>query len=172
MASEAPSDSDIPENSLEEPDMGWERYIGLEDVLNSYDTVVEIYSGSQFFDPGSEALDQSNTEYHGLDQEVLQPGWDYESRSEGLELIRERLDGNSIVLAFGFDGRDLPNYSDISGELDSRGNWWDHPERLHADMLVDDQTYSGALRPPKGSEINPHVLRDGGELRDVLHIHQ
>lgn len=171
MSSEVHNNRDTAETELKESGIDWERYIGLENILDSYDTIVEVYDGSQLLNPDSETLDRHDAEYHSLANEVVQPGWDYNSRSEGIEFIRERLEGRSLVLAFGFDGEDLPNYSEVGGELDPRGNWWDQPERLPADVMVDDQTYSGALRPPKASEISPHVFRnDDGELRDVFHI--
>lgn len=169
MASEVHPDHDKLENASTDSNITWDRYLGLEDILSSYDTVVEIYSDSPTLNPGSEYLDRNNAVYHGLNEELLQPGWDYESKSDGIELISERLDGDSIVVAFGFDGEELPNYDQIS-ELDSRGNWWDHPERLPADMLVDDQTYTGALKPPRESSVSHHTFRNGSDLRDVHRI--
>lgn len=172
MSSEIRNDPDIDETSLERVQVGWERHIALEDILSSYDTVIELYDGEEFFNPSEEELNEYNAKYQALDDERVVPGWKYDSRSDGIDFIRERLNGNTLVVALGFDGENLPNYTEMTGELDSRGNWWDHPEFLQADLMVDDETYSGALRPPKGSDTSPHVLSNGKHMRDVLHISQ
>ena len=170
MSSEIRDGPDVDETSLEGVQVDWSRYIGLEDILSSYDTVIEIYDGEKFFNPSEEELNEHNANYQALSDESLVPGWDYDSRNDGVDFIQEQLSGNSIVVAFGFDGENLPNYAEMTDGLDPRGNWWDHPEYLSADLMVDDETYSGALRPPKNFESSPHVLRDGRRMRDVLHL--
>lgn len=169
MSSEIRDSSDTDKNSLEGVQLDWDRYIGLENILGSYDAVIEIYDQEKFLNPSEEELNEHNTNYQALSDENLVPAWQYDSRNDGLDFIQEQLSGNSIVVAFGFDGEDIPNYAEMTESLDSRGNWWDHPEYLSADLMVDVETYSGALRPPKESEISSHVLRNkDGKLRDIF----
>lgn len=170
VSSEILDASDTTETSLEDVQVDLDRYMGLENILNRYDAVVEVYDGSAFLEPTEEELDRSSTDYHALTGDALVLGWNYDSKTGGLETVQEKLSGDAVVLAFGFDGQDLPNYQEMNGELDSRGNWWDHPEFLDADMVVDDETYSGALRPPKKADVSSHVLRGGKGMRDVFHL--
>lgn len=170
MSSEIRRTDQNNEIGLDDPDSSWERYIDLDDILNQYDTVIEIFDGERAIKPDSATLEQYDANYISLNDDIIQPGWEYNDHNPSIQQIRERLNGRSVILAFGFEGQNLPDYAELGDDLDSKGNWWDHPESLNADFIVDDETYTGALRPPKQAEINPYTLKTGDDIYDVLHI--
>lgn len=175
--------SEVEENLQNTATMGesasidWDRYIDFNDVFGEYDTVIEIYSNKPAFYPGENLLEDHRTDYIGINDEmfdegVIEPGWDYESPGNSIKRIKERLEGKSVVVAFGYDGENLPHYSDLNGGLDSRGNWWDHPELVPADFLLDEDTYKGAFRAPRSADVASHVFRNNSDMTDVRHISQ
>ena len=158
-------------------DLDWNRYIGPDSILEGYDTVIEIYSGDTHFSPDESSLEQYDTDYIALnddsiDERTVEPGWHYESRSDSIEAINERLERETLVLAFGHAGSDLPNYTELSEGLNSDGNWWDHPEDVYADFLVDKDTYEGAFKTPRTASVQAHFLRGENGLTDVMHVSQ
>lgn len=136
----------------------WSALISEQDLLEAYDTVIEIHDGTPYLE---------NDDIEAVGEEVLLPsGEAYDGEGESLKVLRERLDGNSLVVAFGFEGRDLPNYSRLVDEdVKAEGNWWDNPEELDTDYLFDSETYTGAVNVP-GFE-GKHVFASEDVNRDV-----
>jgi len=140
-----------------------ERFLDYSDLVDSYDTVIEVYDGSQVV---------SGDEVVGMTGDVLMPSDDaYDSRGQSLDELREELNGDTLVMAFGFSGEDLPDYVQLQDEdMDSRGNWWDRPEELGADYLLDRKTYSGAV-DVNGFESR-HWMKTGGFNEEVYLIEE
>ncbi|MFB6115221.1 MAG: hypothetical protein ABEK04_02930 [Candidatus Nanohalobium sp.] len=132
----------------------WDKVIDQTDLLEAYDTVVEVYNGSKY-------LEDDNIEAVG--EEVLIPNSGaYDGEGESLEALKGRLDGDSLVVAFGFDGEDLPNYRELlDPDMNAEGNWWDNPEELDVDYLFDDTTYSGAVNVPGFESRHIMPLNEG-----------
>lgn len=156
-------------NGLDGVNNNWGTYISAEDILTSYDTVIEVYSREPFFDFDEELLETHNACYNPLNDDAVVPDNHYSNPIQGIEDIRETLNGNTLLVAFEFDGKDLPNYSELE-TVNTEGNWWDHPEDLDTDILVDRKTYEGALKVPFNVESSRHVLTEGSE--EVMHITQ
>lgn len=143
-----------PQSSYDE----WDHLISEEDLHEVYDTIIEIYD------------DFSHLETSGIksvNDEVLLPEAEaYDGEGESLEALREKLDGNSLVVAFGFDGEDFPNYNELLDEdVLHEGNWWDNPEELDTDYLFDRTTYTGAVNAPRSERR--HVFASEGVNKDV-----
>lgn len=136
----------------------WSHVITEKDLLEAYDTVIEIHEGSPYLE---------SSDIRSVADEVLIPGdRSYDEPGESIEALRDKLDGNSLVVAFGFDGEELPNYTELLEEdIHHEGNWWDNPEELDTDYLFDRTTYTGAVNSP-GTE-NRHVFASDEVNRDA-----
>lgn len=165
-ASNDGDNSEISENSFwtfESSEDTEDRFLDYSELFGSYDTIIEVYNGSQRV---------SDDEVVGMTGDVLMPSGEvYDSEGQSLEELRGELDGDTLVMAFGFSGEDLPNYIDLQDEsMDSRGNWWDRPEELDADYLLDRKTYSGAV-DVNGFE-SKHWMRTEGFNTEVYLIEE
>lgn len=153
-----PTSQEITETGSEALHKEWGTLVSEEELQEAYDTIIEIHGGSPY-------LEGSTIEAVGED--VLVPGGEaYDGRGESLEVLRKKLDGDSLVVAFGFEGGDLPNYSRLMDEdVNPEGNWWDSPEELDVDYLFDETTYTGAVNVPGFKER--YVFASEGVNRDV-----
>lgn len=135
--------------SLEEIDGS----ISYDDILEAYDTVVEVCNGSTSLPAG---------EVRKIDEEVLMPDAEaYDSPGQSLERLAQELEGDTLVVAFGFSGNDLPGYQEMmEADTNSEGNWWDNPEKLDTDYLFDRRTYEGAV-DVTGFEQRPMMQSEG-----------
>lgn len=169
------SQSDVPEgedgsktDELEETEPqpsydGWGKVLEPSDLKESYKTVIEIYESDPYLQ--SPAVESTGEEILIPDAEA------YDDSGESLEALREKLDGDTLIVAFGFDGRDLPGYHELlDSHMNSEGNWWDRPDEVEADLLIDRETYSGAVNSPRYH--SRHLLSDEGLNREVYLIGQ
>lgn len=139
--------------SPELPDKSERGSLDFDKLFAAYDTVVKVQQGYDRL---------GNDDVSAIGDEVLTPDREaYDSPGESLYRLREELDGDTLVVAFGFRGDDLPTYIELqSEELHPEGNWWDEPEKLDADYLFDRITYEGALNP-NGFDSEPLTHTDG-----------
>ena len=130
-----------------------EGSISYGDILEAYDTVVEVYNGSPSL---------HRKEVRAIDEEILLPDAEaYNSSGQSLERLAEELEGNTLVVAFGFEGEDLPGYQELmETDANPEGNWWDNPEKLDTDYLLDRTTYEGAV-DVTGFEERPMMQSEG-----------
>lgn len=165
MASRADGTVPEEENSLEESyedeevstDSSelFEEPVSYESLQEAYNTVVEVYKGDPFF---------PESEVEAVDDGVLVPDADaYDSPGESLERLAEELEGDTLVVAFGFRGQDLPGYLEMQcSDMNAEGNWWDSPEELDADYLFDRTSYEGAV-DITGFDSRPLMQSEGLE---------
>lgn len=152
-------DENLPESldeSIELPETSagnWENFSTYSDLLEAYDTVVEVKNDLR-------SVEQDHI--RAVDENVLMPGREaYSSEGESLERLAEELDGDTLVVAFGLRGEELPSYREVNQpDMYPEGNWWDEPEKLDADYLFDRQTYEGAV-DPNGFESEPITQANG-----------
>lgn len=148
--------SDAPYNEITLPESSqgdWSQFSSYSDLVEAYDTVIEIKNGAERVEQGG---------VKALDDGVLTPDTEaYSSEGESLDRLAEELEGDTLVVAFGLTGEQLPNYTDLqSGDMYPGGNWWDEPEELEADYLFDRTTYEGAV-DPNGFESEPVTQANG-----------
>jgi len=167
VSSELNGSTGNSKNDVKGLDNSWSAYIRSEDILEDYDTVIEVYAGDTFFDFSEKLLESHETNYNSLNDETVVPDDHYNNPIQGMEDIRDALNGETLLVAFGFDGKDLPNYAELEN-VNTEGNWWDHPEDLDTDILVDRKTYEGALRVPFNMDKSSHTLLNG--LKEVIHL--
>lgn len=142
------------EITLPETSQGdWDSFSSYSDLVEAYDTVIEVQNTSR-------PVEAENVK--SLDEDTLTPNREaYDSEGESLERLAQQLEGNTLIVAFGLTGKDLPNYRELHREeMHPEGNWWDQPEKLDADYLFDRRTYEGAL-DPNGYEENPITQTNG-----------
>ena len=155
----SPEEQNLPEtveNEISLPDSSegdWTDFSSYSDLIEVYDTVLEVKGRS-------EALERDSVT--ALDEDVLAPSAEaYGSEGQSLDRLAEELEGDTLIVAFGLEGTDLPNYMELqSPDMYPGGNWWDEPEKLDADYLFDRTTYEGAV-DPNGFESEPVTQADG-----------
>lgn len=137
----------------ESPEAEWNDFSSYSELVEAYDTVIELQNSSR-------SVHKSNVK--DLDEDVLMPNSEaYDSEGESLDRLAEELEGDTLIVAFGLNGEDLPNYAELQREdMYPEGNWWDEPEKLDADYLFDRRTYEGAV-DPNGFEENPFTQANG-----------
>jgi hypothetical protein len=135
------------------PEGDWSSFSSYSDIFEAYDTVLQIKNGSRGFEI---------SEAEELSEEVLIPDREaYDSEGESLDKLAEELEGDTLVVALGLEGQNLPNYRELQdSETYAEGNWWDNPEELDADYLFDRRTYEGAV-DPNGFDSEPITQADG-----------
>lgn len=141
----------------------WGEFISYSDLKEAYDTVIEVYESSPHL---------PEDEIEGLNDEALLPSREsYDSTGESLEKLAEKLEGDTLIVALGFRGEDLPSYLELQDRsMNADGNWWDNPEELDADYLLDRETYAGAVDVP-GFDTR-HVMSEGNLNREVYLINE
>lgn len=141
------------ETSSKDPLEEIEGSISYNDILEAYDTVVEVYNRSPFL---------PEEEVEVIDDSVVMPNTEaYDSTGESLDRLAEELEGDTLVVAFGFSGEELPAYQELaSTDVKAEGNWWDNPEELDTDYLFDRTTYEGAV-DITGFEERPMMQSEG-----------
>jgi hypothetical protein len=163
VASTAEGESGITENVEETPQdfsLPQETDISYQDVVEVYDEVLHVSDSPGTAEDLGEMFSDLDVRYHELGQEFL-PRNNYGSDGEDLTGLGEMADGNVLVIATGLEGRHLPHYSEIDTEdLERAGNWWDNPLGEEVDYLMDEESYSGAVRTPPGAEIEVKRMED------------
>lgn len=139
----------LPETSQED----WGNFSSYSDLIEAYDTVIEVQNRSR-------PVQEEKVE--ALNEDILMPNSEaYDSEGESLEKLAEKLEGDTLIVAFGLTGEQLPNYADLQKEgMYPEGNWWDEPEKLDTDYLFDRRTYEGAV-DPNGFESEPITQANG-----------
>ncbi|MFB6175407.1 MAG: hypothetical protein ABEJ87_05570 [Candidatus Nanohalobium sp.] len=106
------------------------------------------YLGGRKYEPGPEAYE---------DEEGGFPGF------EGA--CRKGLEGETVVLAFGFRGENLPTYLEADREQ-MRDNCWENFSELDVDVLADDKSYYGAINST-GGFVDSYWMSEGDVDRRV-----
>lgn len=176
MASTTPPSDDNTEQSLE-PGQGFEKVrnaldesqdgkIGFWQFQDAYDTIIAIY-------PDENHAGVPEAEVESSD-ELLPSREPYEdSDYDSVSAINEYAEGETLVVAFDLDVEDtyglgVPTHKEMEEEgLSGEGNWWDNPEELEADILLDRNSFYGAVDVHSRPEVFD-LRYDGGSAQAYL----
>lgn len=176
MASTTPSGSD-DELRIENESSSFDdvinalndSYSGMatpQEVLDNYDIVVAAYGDERYENALKESVDSV---YDRLPSREAYHVADYDSIAE----INESVEGDALFVALGFEaspdyGEDIPTHKEISEEgLETEGKWWDHPEEVEADILLDKASFYGAVDAPGRPEV---FDMDFGSFSDTAYL--
>lgn len=116
-------------------------------VFETYDSVIAIYGSESYGEVCRGYVDDV------LDAVPLREAYE-DSDYNDIADLNEVAEGETLLLAVDLEasvdyGEGIPTYEEIASEdLDTDGKWWDHPEQVDADVLIDRTSFYGAVNPP------------------------
>lgn len=135
-------------------------------VFESYDNVIAVYGSKSSGEIWNEYVD---TVSDAIPSREAYRDADYDDISN----LNDVAEGETLLLAVDLDasaeyGEGLPTYKEIKGEgFDTEGKWWDNPEQVDADVLIDRTSFYGAVNAPD----RPTVFEMGvGEGTDRFYL--
>lgn len=121
-------------------------------VFEHYDSVIAIYGSESYGDEWQQHVDVVSDAVPGRDA-YRDP--DYNDIVD----LNEEAEGDTLLLAVDLDaspecGEGIPTYKEINNEgFDTEGKWWDHPEQVNADVLIDRTSFYGAVNAPGRANV-------------------
>lgn len=154
MAQTAENAGDVTGSDLDETKLEETVSEGLESAsrfLGGYDTVLVVSQSTEEYDPVSDSVEY----VEGLVPSMAH----YKNGKDTVSKINERK-GNVLIVGLGLD-MEMPYINERnSDEYEFEGNWWDNLEEVEADVLLDRDSYEGAVHIPRGAE-RENVSREG-----------
>lgn len=121
-------------------------------VFDHYDTVIAVY--------GSQGYEEHFANHVDVVSDAVPSRQAYnEPEYNDITDLNEAAQGDTLLLAVDLDtspdyGEGVPTYSEITNEnLNTEGKWWDHPEQVNADLLMDRTSFYGAVDTPGRAEV-------------------
>ncbi len=176
VASTTPNSDESAEKSLE-PKKGFQSVRNALDaseeegldfwkIQESYDTVIAVYPEQEMAEVPEADVKPS--------EDVIPSREAYDSlEKDSVSAINEYADGETLVVAFGLDADDkygigVPTHEEMREEnLSGEGNWWDNPEQLEADILLDRNSFYGAVDVHSRPEVFD-LRYEGGSAQAYL----
>ena len=177
MASTTPPSDQNTEQSLEQ-DKGFEKVknaldaserdkIDFWQVQDAYDTIIAIYPDENI--SGVPEADLQSSDDFLPSREAYD-----DSDHDSIRAINEYAEGETLVVALDLDVEDtygvgVPTHKEMDERnLSDEGKWWDNPDQLDADILLDRKSFYGAVDAHTTPEVFDLTYENGSALAYLM----
>jgi hypothetical protein len=167
VAQTAENTGEVTGSDLGEIKLGKTVSEGLESAsrfLGGYDTVLVVSPSAEEYDTGSDTAEEDDlssvtVEY---DEELVPSMAHYKNGKDTVSDINGG-EGDVLIVGLGLDMK-MPYINERNlDEYEFEGNWWDNLEEVEADVLLDRDSYEGAVHIPRGAETENVSREDYSE---------